>query len=167
MVNDQDRILYFESQKLRQWWIWLIVFVGPLTLLFNIMQIIRADVAGGSDIYWLILTGLLFGIGLPVFIYSVCLFIEVRESGLYIRVRPFHRSWVVFYFQDIRNVKAVRYRPIRDYGGWGIRYGWNGKAYNMRGDKGVMLTLGDGKNLLIGSQHHEELRSVIGTCLVS
>ena len=165
MMKDPDRILYLESQQLRQWWIWLIVLVGPLTLLFNIMQVIRDGVASGAVIYGLILAGLLFGIGLPVFIYSICLLIEVRASGLYIRVRPLHRNWVVFNFQDICNVEAVTYRPIRDYGGWGIRYGWQGKAYNMRGDKGVMLVLNNVDNVLIGSQYHEKLGSVIGARL--
>jgi len=165
MMKDSDRILYLESQQLRQWWIWLIVLVGPLTLLFNIVQVIRDGVASGAVIYGLILAGFLFGIGLPVFIYSICLLIEVRESGLYIRVRPLHRNWVVFNFQDICNVEAVTYRPIRDYGGWGIRYGWQGKAYNMRGNKGVMLTLNNGDNVLIGSQYHEKLGSIIGACL--
>ncbi len=34
---------------------------------------------------------------------------------------------------------ARKYRPIREYGGWGIRYGWNGRAYSTSGNEGVQL----------------------------
>jgi hypothetical protein len=57
------------------------------------------------------------------------------------------------------------YRPIRDYGGWGIRYGRGGKAYNVSGNRGVMLELSDGQKLLIGSQRPEELANAINLAL--
>ena len=53
------------------------------------------------------------------------------------------------------------YRPIREYGGWGIRYGKNGKAYNISGDRGVQLELQNSKPLLIGSQRADELAQTI------
>jgi hypothetical protein len=54
------------------------------------------------------------------------------------------------------------YRPIRDYGGWGIRYGRNGKAYNVSGNRGVMLEFSHGQKLLIGSQKPGDLANAIG-----
>jgi hypothetical protein len=39
-----------------------------------------------------------------------------------------------------------------EYGGWGIKYGKMGKAYNVSGNRGVQLEFTDGKRLLIGSQ---------------
>lgn len=46
------------------------------------------------------------------------------------------------------------------HGGWGIRLAPGGRAGNARGDRGVLLTLGDGHALLIGSQRPEELAAV-------
>lgn len=40
----------------------------------------------------------------------------------------------------------------RDYGGWGIRYGRKGKAFNVFGSRGLQLEFTNGKRLLIGSQ---------------
>lgn len=53
------------------------------------------------------------------------------------------------------------YDPIREYGGWGIRMGLRGRAFNMRGNNGVQLVLRSGTRLLIGSQRPEELAEAI------
>ena len=57
---------------------------------------------------------------------------------------------------------VVRYRPVRDCWGWGVRKGLDGEiVLNARGDRGVRLTLADGSRLLIGSQRPEELAAAI------
>jgi len=57
--------------------------------------------------------------------------------------------------------EAVRYEPLEDYGGWGIR-GWGKRrALNARGDFGVLLTLEDDTLLMLGSQVPQELDDAI------
>lgn len=63
---------------------------------------------------------------------------------------------------DVVKVEVVEYRPMADYGGWGIRRGRNGeRVYNARGNRGVRLELGDGTRVLVGSQTPEELARAI------
>ncbi len=57
---------------------------------------------------------------------------------------------------EILAAKAVQYNPIREYGGWGIR-GIPVAALNARGNLGVMLTLKNGRTMLIGSQRPDLL----------
>ena len=60
--------------------------------------------------------------------------------------------------ESISRVEVVQYRPVIDYGGWGIRRGRDGeRVLNARGDRGVRLHLVDGSRLLIGSQRADEL----------
>ncbi|UCH80257.1 MAG: hypothetical protein JSW20_11000 [Nitrospiraceae bacterium] len=46
---------------------------------------------------------------------------------------------------DIREARVVEYRPVRQFGGWGIRTGtFEGKrtgCYSMRGSRGVLISL--------------------------
>ena len=70
-------------------------------------------------------------------------------------------------FDSVRKAETWTYSPLKDYGGWGIRYGRNEKAYNVSGNKGVMLTLTDEQNLMIGSGNHEVLCSAINERLLS
>ena len=62
---------------------------------------------------------------------------------------------------DITAAEAVMYSPIAEYGGWGIR-GWGkNTALNARGNRGVRLTLRDGRRVLIGSQRPDELAEAL------
>lgn len=64
----------------------------------------------------------------------------------------------------LKNVVRAYYRaynPIPEYGGWGIRTGMQGRAFNMRGNEGVQLVLASGKRVLIGSQRPDELARAI------
>ena len=98
-----------------------------------------------------------FGIGLPGFIYSTSLTTLVRNDGVYVRFFPFHLKWVVFLFEDIDTYQTCTYNALKDYGGWGIRYGPKGKAYNVSGNRGLKLRLKDGRTVLIGSRSAEAL----------
>ena len=62
---------------------------------------------------------------------------------------------------EVASAQAVTYRPVRDYGGWGIRGTRRRRALNTRGDKGVLLTRRDGSTLLIGSQKPRELLAAL------
>ncbi len=53
------------------------------------------------------------------------------------------------------------YSPLAEFGGWGIRFGTEGRAFNLRGNRGVQLELKSGRKVLIGSQRAEELAEAI------
>jgi len=109
-------------------------------------------------IFWL-----LFGIGLPALFLFGKLITEVREDGVYVQYIPFHRGFHRIPFTDIIKCEARTYRPIREYGGWGIRFGSRGRAYNVSGNRGVQLVFESGKRLLIGSNRPEEFSRAIQT----
>jgi hypothetical protein len=59
---------------------------------------------------------------------------------------------------SISRVEVVKYRPIADCKGWGVRTGPDGeRVLNARGNRGVRLHMVDGSKILIGSQRPEEL----------
>ena len=86
---------------------------------------------------------------------------EVRPSGLYVRYVPFHRRPRRIALDRVVRCRPVTYRPIRDYGGWGLRWVPGGFAYNVRGNRGVRIDYADGRHLLIGSQNPDELAAAI------
>ena len=80
-------------------------------------------------------------------------------------------GWVPIYRRvvplgDIRRVELVTFRPIADYGFWGVRSGRDGDARLIaRGNRGVRLELVDGSLLVIGSQRPDELALAIESAL--
>jgi hypothetical protein len=61
----------------------------------------------------------------------------------------------------VRDARPRTYRPIRDYGGWGIKFGPKGWVYNVTGRQGVQLVLSGKRPLLIGSKRPDELAEAI------
>jgi hypothetical protein len=71
-------------------------------------------------------------------------------------------------FADISAVEPVEYRPILEFGGWGIRFGRNGKrAWTIRGNRAVRLQLKDGKLVYVGSEKPERLAERIRAAAAS
>src|SRR5690606_36740581 len=66
-------------------------------------------------------------------------------------------------FDEIEAVEVVRYRPLREFGGWGVR-GWGRKkAWTVRGDRAVRLELTGDRMLYIGSETPQRLAARIRT----
>lgn len=80
---------------------------------------------------------------------------RIEEGVLSVRLTPFPARRIAL--SDVTRAEVRTYRPIREYGGWGIRWGRDGMAYNARGNRGVQLELKDGRRVLIGSQEPERL----------
>lgn len=83
----------------------------------------------------------------------------VAEDAVTVRFGPFYRMRIPF--SEIAQAEAVSYRPVREYGGWGIRGFGRRRALNTRGNLGVLVTSGDGSTVLIGSQKPRELLAAL------
>jgi len=161
--------LYREIQHFRQVWLWaLVLFIALLSLYGAFQQLILGKPFGNNPAPdgVMIVLAILFGIGLPLFMNTTNLTTEICSDGLYFRFFPFHLSFRRIGTQEIKDFKACTYSPIKDYGGWGIRYGRKGKAYNVSGNRGVQFELSSGKHLLIGSRRPEELAETLASILV-
>ena len=157
-------VLFSETQRFRQWWIVAVLGVIALGSLWAfVQQVVIGEPFGDNPASdgWLIAIVVVFGMGLPAFILSISLRTEVRRDAVLVRLWPIHRNWVRIPVATVHEAAAVTYSPIREYGGWGLRYGPNGKAYNVRGNRGVRIVHGSGERLLIGSQRADDLARAI------
>ena len=104
--------------------------------------------------------GIVVGLGLVMVLVIFLLYMTTEVTPTDVRV---WFGWVPTYRRivpiiDVRGVEVVTFRPIADYGFWGIRAGRDGtRALIARGNRGVRLELADGSVLLIGSQRPEAL----------
>jgi hypothetical protein len=160
-----DEITYFrEVQKFDQLWVQFLVIGTTAFMWYSAYsQFFLGKAIGNnppSDTFMVILW-FTFGIIFPVFMYSLRLTVEVRYSGLYFQFYPFHLSLKRILFENIKSYEARDYRPLRDYGGWGLRYGLGGKAYTTHGTRGLMLEYSNGKRLMFGSQKADEFEAAL------
>jgi len=143
------QVLFEEKQKFNQWWLWAILLIFPL------LSVIPFD-DNGLNIYYVII-----GISIPLIFYLFELRTFVTSEGLSFQFFPFHFKKHLVKIEEIEKIEALQYKPLGDYGGWGIRYGFKGKAYNVSGNKGVKVFLKNNTNIMFGSQKHKELEKIL------
>lgn len=164
-----DSATFRETQGLRQWWLWVLLLATAAGTVGVFGYGIFTQVIDGMP--WgdnpmsdtaLIATGAVTSVltvGLAVLILSARLITEVRSDGIYVRFFPIR--WNAIPYATIASCHARTYRPIRDYGGWGIRWGREGKAYIAGGTEGLQLLLNDGRKLLIGTRRLPEFEAAV------
>jgi hypothetical protein len=157
-----DNILFHEVQQFsKTGWFTALVLGSAVTAIAGFLLWLNSPVDKAA------IPCLALGIGvaaaLAIVILALCskLTVDVKRSGLYIQYFPFHLSPKRIPLENVIRLEIKTYRPLRDYGGYGIRYGAAGKAYNVSGNRGVDLKFTAGKNLLIGSQRSEELAEAL------
>jgi hypothetical protein len=150
-------MLFFkESQRFSQWWLWLL-------LMLVISNLVREFINGTAEekdalffsALTLTLTSVLFGF--------MKLETTIDKNGVSVRFFPFHLKKKHFNWDQLESCSIRTYKPIIEYGGWGIRKTFSGKgtAYNVKGKVGLQLVFKNGDRLLIGTQKAEEMNEVL------
>lgn len=82
---------------------------------------------------------------------------EVHDDRLVVWMKGLRRRAVPW--GEVVSAEAITIRPLRDYGGWGIRYGGKARGwiYNVRGTGAVRFMLQGGRVLVVGTQRPERL----------
>jgi hypothetical protein len=88
-------------------------------------------------------------------------FIEVNDQYLTVRMGIFRLRILRLELKNIQSAETITFRPIRDFGGWGIRMGNNGWAYFMSGTEGVLINMTNRQKYMIGSDIPDRLVKVI------
>ena len=148
--------MYTETQRFTQWWLWLILIGVWSSMVYSI---ITAPPQTNAAVY------VSFGIGilLPLLFWQMRLITRITEEGIYVRFIPFHFKEKFFPWETITASYVRTYSPLKEYGGWGIKYGFNGQGlvYNVAGNVGLQLQFKEGEAILIGTQKGEEIEQVL------
>ncbi len=143
-------LLFEENQKFTQWWLWLILLTPLFITAFT------------KNIYSY--EGLIL-ILISLFFYYLELRVKVSKNGVQYQFFPIHLNSYSIKLEEIEKIEAIKYKPLGDYGGWGIRYGFKGKCYNIKGNLGVKVYLKKGSYILFGSQKYKTLEKVLSQLL--
>ncbi len=144
---------YYEVQKFNKWWMKLILAI-PLLIFIIGIALGKNQSEQGTPM----LISSVVVVFVAVLFYFTKLETRLDETGITIRFFPFQRVYYYVKWEELESVQVRKYKPIMEYGGWGLRYSFrNGKAYNISGNQGLQLVLKSGKKFLIGTQKHTEL----------
>ena len=146
--------IYTESQKFRQWWLFLIVFGIMLLALWGIIQqLVLGKPFGDNPAPDFVLVGfLVFSLILCYLLFATSLKTSINSDLLFIKFGFLKRQIPL---DHIKSVSIIDYGFV---GGWGYRMSKEyGTIYSVSGSKGLFLILKSGQKLVVGTQNIIEL----------
>jgi hypothetical protein len=131
-------VLFHEEQAFRQRYAKLALATPPAALIFvTCRQLVwhhpwgNPPVSNGGLLFLTILLVLVY-----VRLITVRLVTDLRPTEIAVALRGLWRKRRIS-LNQVRAARAVKYDPIRDFGGYGIRSGVRGQAYIASGSGGV------------------------------
>jgi hypothetical protein len=159
-------MFYKEVQYFRRPWLVLLLAAIFSINLWGLVQQVGMGIPWGNNPapdWLLIIIFIIFGLALPLFVLGAHLEVAVLPTGLRYRFFPIHMAYRAIPWSEVAAHSVIDYRPMRDFGGWGIRYGSIGKAYTVSGNCGVLIVLNDGRKVVFGSRKAWELSGAISS----
>lgn len=147
--------LFVETQRFRQPVLWALLLGGA-----GVVGVGLLAQGGDTDpaaLPGLLLTGAILVLVL-VFFGWVRLETRLDHEGVRFRFFPFHRKERSIPWDQVERAWVRSYRPIPEFGGWGLRLGRGGRAYTVSGTTGLQLVLRDGQHILLGTRQDPRLR---------
>jgi len=153
--------IFKEEQRFTQWWVIVLFIALNGIFLFGIYkQIILKTPFGDSPMSnsGLIASSIGFLI-LTIFFFALKLKTRIDESGIYYKFSPIQTNFRKKSWKEIKSVNLIKFNPILDYGGWGIK----GNSYTVKGSIGIKIQYKNNTSFLIGTQNKEDVKRVIAT----
>lgn len=151
---------FFHEEQRFGWWVWALVAVIAIPVLVGAVGAARSDAAAAVAI----LVGPATIVAVLALLALAKLVTDVDERGIHV---SFHLLWPTRHipFDDVQRAHATEYSPLVDYGGWGVRLGWKGWAFNTGGAEGVLVETKSGKRIMIGSRRAKDLEDAIAKAI--
>jgi len=129
-----------ENQRFNQIWLWILIIGVSLVSEVKIPLILIKSAEGEPmpiSSKLMIISLLVFMIGLNALFTFSRLKTKVDSDGVGITFSPFINKQLIFKWDEIEKAFVRKYKPLWVYGGWGVRYRWNSRAYNTSGNMGT------------------------------
>lgn len=136
-------------------WVWILVWGACLAV--AVATIYGAERAPLSPTVTALTLGAVLLFPLLMTLCFLRFDVEVRADHIFMAFGPLHLVRKRIRYGDMESVEAVTYRPIREFGGWGIRPTGQKTAWAIRGNQAVRVILRSGKQVYVGSRFPRRL----------
>lgn len=156
---------FSETQGFNKWWHYMLAAL-PLTTFVVSLLFVQFDIISNKNnppVAMLFIMMILIAVIFFIWFRLLKLYTSINEDGIEVNFKwlPFCQRKIAW--SEIQSITIEEYLPIRDYGGWGVRYSMTGKGwcYNVAGKTGIKINYANGKQFLIGTQQAKEAQVII------
>lgn len=152
-LPDETETVFQEEQPFDQVWLWALMGVELIIVLLPLIITGQPLWAIGLAVGFMVMTFAMLG--------ALKLRTRIDRQGIHYRMSIFHWKEQTIPWEDIDQVYVRKYSPLKEYGGWGVKYGPSGKAFNVKGNFGIQITKKNGKRVLLGTQLPDDVSAYL------
>ena len=159
------RILFKETQNFKKFWFWLVLLPSTLIPVAIAGVQLYKSWQNQTKEFWLMLPMLVIFLSIMValswLMLKMKLIVEIEEDGINYKFPPVITKWKKIPKVEIANYELREYKPISEFGGWGVKGGKYKKAYSVSGNIGLEIKLKSGGKVLFGTQKKQAVESAM------
>lgn len=149
---------YQETQYFRRNGFIMIIYLVDLLFVGIVLKMFMDGAPKSDWVPMIIILGLLALVTL--LIAQLTLITDIDKTEISIRFSPFTKHWK-YSWAEVKSYAVKKYDPIKEYGGWGLRWAGKRRAFNAYGSEGLELIFKDERKLLIGTNDSLRLKNFL------
>ncbi|MCB0597095.1 MAG: hypothetical protein H6557_14985 [Lewinellaceae bacterium] len=150
-----------EEQRFRRWEVFALLVLLLIGVSYHFIELHVSGIYDPSvltlqyALIVLILTGSL------AYLWSIRLILKIDKEGIHYQFFPLHYRKHKVKWEEIENLEFINTPVSSELSGWAVRLGTWERMFSVSGRTGMSLKLKNGKQLFIGTQHPDELKSAL------
>jgi hypothetical protein len=152
--------LYEEKIIIRKTWVGALILTS---LLLSVLVVAVSIVADPNTKYTSSIIAILIIVEVTLFILFLFakLIIKIDVLGISYQWFPLMIKQSQVNWDTVTNAWVRKSKPLKEFGGWGIKGSRKNRAINVSGDWGLQLVLMDERRIFIETQKPEDIKQVL------
>ena len=156
-----SKLLYKEEQRFRRWEVFTLLALLLIGASYHFVELYTSGAyePGVLTLQYaliaIILTGALF------YLWSIRLILKIDKNGIQYQFFPLHYRKHQVKWDEIDSFEFIDTPASAELSGWAVRLGTWERMFSVSGRTGMSIKLKNGKQLFIGTQHPDELKSAL------
>lgn len=152
-------IHFSEEQRFNQLFTWFVITPVLVIISIQVFQLVDGSKSIDTETWVGLGLALIITIAVGLLLTNMRLITTIDNDKIHVRFIPFVNKSIKW--TSIEKAFIISYKPVLEYGGWGIRRRFGKIAYTVSGKKGLQLILTNGKKILIGTQKPDDLSQLL------
>ena len=156
-----SKTCYKEEQRFRRWEVFALLAMLMIGASYHFIDLY---LSGGYDLFLLTLQYALVAIiltGALVYLWSIRLVLKIDKESIQYQFFFLHYRKHKLKWEEIEHLEFIEMPVSAELSGWAVRLGTWERMFSVSGRTGLSLSLKNGQQLFIGTQHPEELKAAL------
>lgn len=151
-MPENDNLIYAETLNCKKW----AYYLSPIALLPLIIEYFSDKITPDD----FIAAGVLFIVFILIG-FGLTLKWSISKDAFSFKYPPFYNKWRKIPLSEIKKMEIMKINPLKEFGGWGFRYGKLGQAFTTTGRMIIHIETTRGQKLNFSVENTEKAELAI------